>query len=846
MKKKKYIITAVATGIVLMIAGAVLLAMIRQGRDENRITRYEWLEMLENQYEIEAYGHVPYFKDVSPDNRYFAYVQSAVEWEIIDAAPSFHGDQYVTGEFVALTAMKAIGERKLQIYLDMEETITDDAYIELAVEKGIIDRGQLEKRLSAEECTHVLENIRTLYFGEFWRDDYAEVTYHSGVVEMDREDVLQYNTSCTEILAADHICNSLEVGKIVVFEQKNTGLMTAREVTGISPDGMVSLKPVELDQVVESFVVSDIAEVALEDIARYNGWESGDSAAGNVTYGHTNAGMIDTAVFSGNLDSKGFQVTVSVDSGEEDDTKYLEIEFTDNDTGISYQLPMDMEVDSEDEFSVEIGIDRILVGAQASYSFQEKLEYADVAADINAVFKGELKMEQEVEIPLFKVPVPLAWGLAEIEIQFNLIMSLDGSISFEAELPVEMSVHYEKDKGLMNLSREAAFANPRIEVNCNAGAMLGVSPMLQILGIDVIGVELEAGAAASAEVTMYDTGQVCTDVSTAYPVMKLSVELNEEISELLEKGGIPSEWDIEIITADNAPYQRGLHFEKLPDGTVQFVEKCTFGEWKGGISASAQQEEPVVDEVTEFAKYAEYELPVEFRTVGPFEDHGGYYTVKGYLRIYYTIFESERVRLHSGDRFEILDKQFIMGDSFDYAPGGEYMGVIEPLYCENDNCNYCFFIGMSLTDEGSRYGDFYSTLYHSVPGGYGIGEPACIDLGECELRVARDALITSVSKMNDFSYSMGEIQDPDPEVTRDWDEERWHEETRAVYERYFYAPENRMPTAEDCYEDNSIVDGVNIAACSDEFGEKLDSVWCYIVFDQNGMIDTIIIKDDVG
>lgn len=647
----------------------MLLAMIRQGRDENRITRYEWLVMLENQYEIEAYGHVPYFKDVSPDNRYFAYVQSAVEWEIIDAAPSFHGDQYVTGEFVALTAMKAIGERKLQIYLDMEETITDDAYIELAVEKGIIDRGQLEKRLSAEECTHVLENIRTLYFGEFWRDDYAEVTYHSGVVEMDREDVLRYNTGCTEILAADHICNSLEVGKIVVFEQKNIGLIIAREVT----------------------------------------------------------------------------------------------------------------------------------------------------------------------------------GLAEIEIQFNLIMSsLDGSISFEAELPVEMSVHYEKDKGLMNLSREAAFANPRIEVNCNAGAMLGVNPMLQILGIDVIGVELEAGAAASAEVTMYDTGQVCTDVSTAYPVMKLSVELNEEISELLEKGGIPSEWDIEIITADNAPYQRGLHFEKLPDGTVQFVEKCTFGEWKGGISASAQQEEPVADEVTEFAKYAEYELPVEFRAVGSFEDHGGYYTVKGYLRIYYTIFESERVRLHSGDRFEILDKQFIMGDSFDYAPGGEYMGVIEPLYCENDNCNYCFFIGMSLTDEGSRYGDFYSTLYHSVPGGYGIGEPACIDLGECELRVARDALITSVSKMNDFSYSMGEIQDPDPEVTRDWDEERWHEETRAVYERYFYAPENRMPTAEDCYEDNSIVDGVNIAACSDEFGEKLDSVWCYIVFDQNGMIDTIIIKDDVG
>ena len=114
--------------------------------EEGDVTRYQWMEMLCRQSGLEEYRNsVPYYEDVNADNPYFSYIQSAVEWEVLDRDAKFEGDGYASGRFVVLTAMKTIGERKLMMYLGTEDTIEEDIYVKLAIENDLIQQRNVNK-----------------------------------------------------------------------------------------------------------------------------------------------------------------------------------------------------------------------------------------------------------------------------------------------------------------------------------------------------------------------------------------------------------------------------------------------------------------------------------------------------------------------------------------------------------------------------------------------------------------------------------------------------------------------------------------------------------------------------
>ena len=65
--------------------------------NEGNITRYEWIEMLCTQTGITEYqSETPYFSDVKKDSTYYSHLQSAVEWEILDASADFDGENYAS------------------------------------------------------------------------------------------------------------------------------------------------------------------------------------------------------------------------------------------------------------------------------------------------------------------------------------------------------------------------------------------------------------------------------------------------------------------------------------------------------------------------------------------------------------------------------------------------------------------------------------------------------------------------------------------------------------------------------------------------------------------------------
>lgn len=100
-------------------------------------------------------------------------------------------------------------------------------------------------------------------------------------------------------------------------------------------------------------------------------------------------------------------------------------------------------------------------------------------------------------------------------------------------------------------------------------------PILKAWGIGIMDMELDAGVEVGARVLSHPDGQICSDLSLAFPVMTVSACGDDEADTLMGNLGISGEW--EVYTSENAPFQKGVHYELLPDKTSRFVEECTYG-----------------------------------------------------------------------------------------------------------------------------------------------------------------------------------------------------------------------------------------------------------------------------
>lgn len=582
MNKNKNIFWLAAAGILL---GIILLCyFVKNDRFHVKsagaedVTRYEWVKMLCEQTGITEYrNETAYFSDVSKDNAYFPYLQSAVEWGLLSPAGDFDGEEYASGKFVALTAMKTINESKFQILLDTKDVLTDNAYIELAIEHNLITKKQLTTGISKEQCEQILEALDRLFFSEYWKDNYVNVVYQDNVLELTNKDVLQISNDYLEIIVADTIRGSLTTGTVIVFEAQDTKLKIAREITGIGADGTLSLSAVELDRVVESLVVSDITELTFEDIINY--YELQKNSAGKYRLMSHPPGKktLTAQTLPFGVNHSGFEISVSTEEVDESGEKYLKIQLTNNATQVSYELPELINVEADSEYNAKIKMDRIHIGGQISYSRKNGLEYADVAAEAHITCQGSFKLEKEKKIPLGKVPAALGNGLINVDIQLYLVLSLDGELSLEAELPLAAAINYEKDKGLKNYRRDISFQKPEMKVNCEAAFMLRVEPTIIVLGcLKVMDVETDIGVAASANTTHRPNLQTCTDIEISCPIITISVCEDDEADTLLKNFGWSAEW--EVLSSDNAPIQFGLHLEVIPDKGARFVDECTYQE----------------------------------------------------------------------------------------------------------------------------------------------------------------------------------------------------------------------------------------------------------------------------
>lgn len=593
--KKKIIIGVSATVIVIAaIAAGVITGVSSKKKSSNDInvsckaavtknediTCYDWLKKLCNKMGVEA------------DD----YRKAAKEYGYITDSDEFSNDDIASGGFMALTSMRAMSEGKMQIYLGTDDAISDNTNIELAINNNLIAEDSLDRGFSDQEADGILDKFDDLYYGEFWPEDIENVSYKENISQLQFFDIKDYKEDENIIYIDESAAKNLKKGDTFVFDYM--GEKIAKKIVEDMGNGTFSLEDPEIDEVFNTLIVSDSASIGIDDIISYYGLDNVKVSAGKPV-------TMLTADVSGNINSKGFAIEAAVNDDNE-----LEVTLTDNDTEAEYELPIKQKLNKKCEnFSIKWDVNNINVGAQVKYTLKSGLKYASVGVDIDSEISGEIGVEGDFSdgILLCQTPALIGSNLVAVNVALYIVPAVDGSVNLKVEVPYYAGVSYEKGKGVNGTMGLRSSMQTSIEAEGTMGLYFRTAPMLVTMrSIPLLDAELDIGAEAEATRTGRPNGQICSDVNVKCPVFIIGV--GDESVKYKNKKSLLCTMDIsKSCEFTSFARSKSLHYERLADGTKQFVKECTYNEQPEddkpkGSEASTEaptQEQPTQEQVTQ-------------------------------------------------------------------------------------------------------------------------------------------------------------------------------------------------------------------------------------------------------
>lgn len=565
MKKKIIISVSAAVIVIVAIAAGIVTGDSSKKKSSNDInvsckaavtknediTCYDWLKKLCNKTGVEAED----------------YRKAAKEYGYITDSDEFSNDDIASGGFMALTSMRAMGEGKMQIYLGTDDAISDNTNIELAINNNLIAEDSLDRGFSDQEADGILDKFDDLYYGEFWPEDIENVSYKENISQLQFFDIKDYKEDENIIYIDESAAKNLKKGDTFVFDYM--GEKIAKKIVENMGNGTFSLEDPEIDEVFNTLIVSDSASIGIDDIISYYGLDNVKVSAGKPV-------TMLTADVSGNIHSKGFAIEAAVNDDNE-----LEVTLTDNDTEAEYELPIKQKLNKKCEnFSIKWDVNNINVGAQVKYTLKSGLKYASVGVDIDSEISGEIGVEGDFSdgILLCQTPALIGSNLVAVNVALYIVPAVDGSVNLKVEVPYYAGVSYEKGKGVNGTMGLRSSMQTSIEAEGTMGLYFRTAPMLVTMrSIPLLDAELDIGAEAEATRTGRPNGQICSDVNVKCPVFIIGV--GDESVKYKNKKSLLCTMDIsKSCEFTSFARSKSLHYEKLADGTKQFVEECTYNE----------------------------------------------------------------------------------------------------------------------------------------------------------------------------------------------------------------------------------------------------------------------------
>lgn len=565
MKKKIIISVSAAVIVIVAIAAGIVTGDSSKKKSSNDInvsckaavtknediTCYDWLKKLCNKTGVEAED----------------YRKAAKEYGYITDSDEFSNDDIASGGFMALTSMRAMGEGKMQIYLGTDDAISDNTNIELAINNNLIAEDSLDRGFSDQEADGILDKFDDLYYGEFWPEDIENVSYKENISQLQFFDIKDYKEDENIIYIDESAAKNLKKGDTFVFDYM--GEKIAKKIVENMGNGTFSLEDPEIDEVFNTLIVSDSASIGIDDIISYYGLDNVKVSAGKPV-------TMLTADVSGNIHSKGFAIEAAVNDDNE-----LEVTLTDNDTEAEYELPIKQKLNKKCEnFSIKWDVNNINVGAQVKYTLKSGLKYASVGVDIDSEISGEIGVEGDFSdgILLCQTPALIGSNLVAVNVALYIVPAVDGSVNLKVEVSYYAGVSYEKGKGVNGTMGLRSSMQTSIEAEGTMGLYFRTAPMLVTMrSIPLLDAELDIGAEAEATRTGRPNGQICSDVNVKCPVFIIGV--GDESVKYKNKKSLLCTMDIsKSCEFTSFARSKSLHYERLADGTKQFVEECTYNE----------------------------------------------------------------------------------------------------------------------------------------------------------------------------------------------------------------------------------------------------------------------------
>lgn len=624
--KKKIIIGILASVIVIAaIAAGIVTGTSSKKKSSNDInvsckaavtknediTCYDWLKKLCNKMGVEAEN----YRKAAKENGY------------ITDSDEFSDDDIASGGFMALTSMRAMGEGKMQIYLGTDDEISDNTNIELAINNNLIAEDSLDRGFSDQEADGILDKFDDLYYGEFWPEDIENVSYKENISQLQFFDIKDYKEDENIIYIDESAAKNLKKGDTFVFDYM--GEKIAKKIVEDMGNGTFSLEDPEIDEVFNTLIVSDSASIGIDDIISYYGLDNVKVSAGKPV-------TMLTADVSGNINSKGFAIEAAVNDDNE-----LEVTLTDNDTEAEYELPIKQKLNKKCEnFSIKWDVNNINVGAQVKYTLNSGLKYASVGVDIDSEISGEIGFEGDFSdgILLCQTPALIGSNLVAVNVALYIVPAVDGSVNLKVEVPYYAGVSYEKGKGVNGTMGLRSSMQTSIEAEGTMGLYFRTAPMLVTMkSIPLLDAELDIGAEAEATRTGRPNGQICSDVNVKCPVFIIGV--GDESVKYKNKKSLLCTMDIsKSCEFTSFARSKSLHYERLADGTKQFVKECTYNEQpeddkpkESEASTEAPiQEQPIQEQPTQ--EQSTHEQPTQGTDV---KESGSLHTYKTRMAEYF-------------------------------------------------------------------------------------------------------------------------------------------------------------------------------------------------------------------
>lgn len=563
------------------------------------ITLGQWIKELDDAAGIGEYSQEqPYYANVTKDSEYYPYVQSSVEWEVLDPSYSFDPDQYLDKEWAAGTLMNLLKakEEDSQTIYDIHNSPFAQQ-INDAVAKGLMSTDQrnlfhphqMIKKTDAEE---LLKQTVSKANHQEMKSSSPVIEWKQGIRFVDTAPVTFNERTLEGTFAASA---NLKTGDVVHWKNAH-GIDVAYVVGDMTQEGThqkAELSPFQSEDEVDSLqmsgheeldfdkaqVITDpsgvIEQSSHEDTAQgylhpmsmqslkkefqFQGFTVNVACSGSSISARASRTMPYGTEIAASVNLNHVNVDYAWNSREHDlENAYFKIDF-----------------DSNEALSVSKGISKDLYG---DFS---KVNSSDFLSSLKNLYQ-EKNDAEDTTLSLCKIVLPIPEAPV-LNISLNLELHLSASGKAELTLTQANSVGFETRNGQMRMIKDSD-GKAEASVKATTQLLAGIRIGLNLMNGTLMDAGVNAGAEGNVKTTahLYDETGNMTDVVTEIPAdtcektaagnpnvlictdvnahWVLNVLLNSSKS-IAGKFGMDKEFD--ILNEDNAPLIPCLnkHFE---------------------------------------------------------------------------------------------------------------------------------------------------------------------------------------------------------------------------------------------------------------------------------------------